>query len=367
MLSAERRRHLPWAENGAWRAAPPAKGLRSPRGSRLCELCCCRYLGDRVCEGNRECPRQWGMRRRQLSWFGGWWVPHHLADQWGSEDAEAAAQHQHTDELGRELGLGPAWAPPGAADFAATYKAAPTAAQFEAHRQLQLARLEQRSKTVPAPKPPPHIHLGAPCAQWSAAGDAATGHGYLAKPPPPKVPPGTSGTPIGAASSAGITVVDAVDLTAAGHGLLAKPPPPKAPRTTGTPIGAASSAGITVADAGGLSGGGACNPSPGPTPLAITDGSTDSLHRLHTSELIREMGLDRRRLSPPTRARLEAAVAAGVTAAQVLAADDAMDEAMDIVAPGDVITSHPEASLPGTLSGISNTRRAREGRAPAGS
>ena len=200
-LSADRRQQLPWAVEGSWRPGPPLKGLKTPEGGRLCELCGASYLGERACEGGQSCPRWYGLRRRQLIWSGGFWVLHGLLQKWETEDAAAADAQR-------------AWAPPGSADFAVAYKAPPTEAQFAAHRQLQQARSQQQQpqKAAPAPKPPPQVHLGTPCSQWSTAGTAAAGHGYLAKPPPPKAPRGASGTPTGAASSAGSTVV-----VAAGH------------------------------------------------------------------------------------------------------------------------------------------------------
>ena len=223
--------------------------------------------------GGERCPRWFGLRRRQLTWKGGWWVPHGVVKKWEAEDA-------------RTFGDQRAWAPQGSADFAIAYKAPPTEAQFAAHRQLQQARLQHQSHdAVPAPKPPPKPPPGTPGSHGSAAGSAAIGHNYLAKPPPPKAPPGTTGAAIGAGTSAG--------------------------------TGAESAAGHSSGEVG--------TPSPASAPLAIAGVDADSLQRHHTLELIRELGLDQRKLTAMERTVLEETVAAGEAAAQALAADDAMD------------------------------------------
>ena len=270
VLTAARLEQLPWATHSIGGDRPPE---RQPRGSRLCDLCGSRYLGDDLCEGGVACPRHYGYhRRRYLEWHDGCWVPRHFVERWEAEDAqghdggrgggprqvslcpgddgsddsvdeawwraEAADHPRHaghgthvmppTGETSDEepaptsssafparSGAGPppgvrAWTPPGAADFAAVFKAPPSVQEMAAYRDR--AQGPGNSLGRPAPKPPPALVRGPPCAQWSRAAAEVRGDAFLAKPrprmPPPTQQAGVSAPPaptrISAVSQAGV-------------------------------------------------------------------------------------------------------------------------------------------------------------------
>ena len=150
----------------------------------------------------------------------------------------AAEDQRHTDELMREVGLEPhppepsrapdprPWTTPGAADYAAVFKAPPTEAQFAAHR----ARTQ---KAGPPPKPPPCGWAWRPDAQLPAGASAAAGSSELTAPklPPAKPPPGSTSTlppehraRLEAAVAAGEAAARALALAEAGWEPILPPP-----------------------------------------------------------------------------------------------------------------------------------------------
>ena len=195
VLGAARLHQLPWTSHAARRQWPPECRGHSPGGSRLCDLCGASYIGEDACRGGRACPRHFGFRRRRnLEWHDGYWVPRQLAVRWAAEDNGAAdpglvippLPHGHGAPF-NTFGVR-AWTPPGAADFAAVFKAPPTAEQLAGYRHRTHAMCNFLPPGGPPPKPPPPGLLGPPNAQqvWAAAEVAA--NAWTAK-PRPKLPP----------------------------------------------------------------------------------------------------------------------------------------------------------------------------------
>ena len=173
-LTAARLRQLPWTRHAAPQHMPPMRGQRSPRGSRLCDLCGGRYAGDDLCDGGRACPRTWGFKRRgSLEWCSGCWVPLGFVALWDAEDERASAS--------RSASLRP-WAPPGAADYGAAAKARPA----EAHSASCRARTRSAG---PPPRPPPWGRQEPTGAQQPAAAGAEAGPPDLMAPPATPPPP----------------------------------------------------------------------------------------------------------------------------------------------------------------------------------
>ena len=63
----------PYAE--VFHARPELRNGAGRRGPRRCDMCTTIYKGKGECEGGRGCPGNWGYRRRELLWLGGFWVP----------------------------------------------------------------------------------------------------------------------------------------------------------------------------------------------------------------------------------------------------------------------------------------------------
>ena len=84
-LAQSRVDQLPWGNLERARAAPPERRRRRQDGRRECHLCAAVYTTD-LCAGGQACPRAHGYRRRDVEWYGGYWVPLALLGLWTAED-----------------------------------------------------------------------------------------------------------------------------------------------------------------------------------------------------------------------------------------------------------------------------------------
>ena len=291
-LDGSRVLQLAWGGYTSRMSREPRRRAHSPGGSRLCDLCSSRYLGDRGdgrgsrCGGGRACPRSWGCRRRDVEWHDGYWVPLAMADKWEAEDRRAQHLHhlhqpsgvsghaphpkgppvrpalegghgaagssifssmmaavrvppdrEQVHEGGASFGReevvekarpGPgsagserAWCPPGAADYAISFKPPPTMKQFDDYQRRCDEASQLHVRALGKAAPGPFVGGGA------AAVAAGTVVYRCGRRPPAKAPPSLQAG--GSSSSAAPATVPTAMATApvspkAGPAVMMAPP-----------------------------------------------------------------------------------------------------------------------------------------------
>ena len=81
-LSEARVAMLPWGHFAEWAAAPPSHARMVRDGRRLCHLCEAPY--GTACRP--QCPHNYQMSCRDVTWVDGFWAPWHMARAWAAAD-----------------------------------------------------------------------------------------------------------------------------------------------------------------------------------------------------------------------------------------------------------------------------------------